>query len=152
MPDLDWVRKLCTSFPDVTEDVPWADDLCFKVRGKIFTGIALCDGRFPRMTLKSSPEAFHDLLEIEGITPAPYVGRYKWIQIANSNLLPASELESLIRRSYELVASKAPKEKAKSHTAKRKNPSAAKKKIRTKLPSKPPATSKAKSSGSHRGR
>src|SRR5580700_7343819 len=107
MPDVEWIRKLCLSFPDVTEDMPWGDDLCFKVRGKIFTGMVLSDGRFPRLTLKCAPETFHDLLEVEGISPAPYVGRYKWIQIARSNLLPAPELESLIRQSYEMVAAKA---------------------------------------------
>jgi predicted DNA-binding protein (MmcQ/YjbR family) len=113
MPDVDWIRKVCLSFPDVTEDMPWGDDLCFKIRGKIFAGVVLADGRFPRVTLKSLPERFHDLLEIEGITPAPYVGRYKWIQIASSNLLSASDLESLIRESYEMVVAKAPKSKAK---------------------------------------
>ncbi len=34
MPDVEWIRKLCLSFADVTEDMPWADDLCFKVHGK----------------------------------------------------------------------------------------------------------------------
>jgi YjbR len=67
MPDLDWIRELCLSLPDATEDEPWPDDLCFKVRGKIFTGMALSDGRFPRLTLKAAPETFHELLEIEGI-------------------------------------------------------------------------------------
>lgn len=111
MPDVDWIRELCLSFPEVTEDMPWGDDLCFKVRGKIFAGAVLSDGRFPRITLKCSPETFHELLEIEGVVPAPYVGRYNWIQIANSNVLPARELESLIRQSYELVVAKAPGKK-----------------------------------------
>lgn len=109
MPDVDWIRSLCLTFTDVTEDMPWDDDLCFKVRGKIFTGIALSDGRFPRITLKCSPETFQELLEVEGIAPAPYVGRYNWVQLSNSNVLPASELESLICQSYELVATNAPK-------------------------------------------
>ena len=109
MPDVDAIRKFCLSFPDVTEDMPWGDDLCFKVRGKIFTGLVLSDGRFPRVTLKSSPERFHELLETDSITPAPYVGRYKWIQLESSDLLSTSDLEDLIRRSYELVAAKAPK-------------------------------------------
>jgi len=113
MPDVDWIRKLCLSLPDVTEDMPWADDLCFKVRGKIFTGMVLSDGRFPRITLKCAPETFHDLLETEGISPAPYVGRYNWVTLANPNVLPSEELESLIRLSYDLVAAKAPKKKAK---------------------------------------
>jgi predicted DNA-binding protein (MmcQ/YjbR family) len=110
VPDVEWIRKLCLSFPDVTEDMPWAEDLCFKVRGKIFTGMALSDGRFPRLTLKCAPDKFHELLEIEGVSPAPYVGRYKWITLANPNVLPANELEALIRQSYELVAAKAPKQ------------------------------------------
>jgi len=112
MPGVDWIRELCLSFPEVTEDMPWGDDLCFKVRGKIFAGAVLSDGRFPRITLKCSPETFHELLEVEGIVPAPYVGRYKWIQLSHSNVLPAGELESLIRQSYELVIAKAPKQKA----------------------------------------
>jgi predicted DNA-binding protein (MmcQ/YjbR family) len=114
MPDVEWIRKLCLSFADVTEDMPWAEDLCFKVRGKIFAGMVLSDGRFPRLTLKCAPETFHELLEIEGISPAPYVGRYKWVTLANSNVLPASELENLIRQSYEMVAAKAPKQTEKS--------------------------------------
>src|SRR4029077_20198096 len=119
MPDVEWIRELCLSFPDVTEDMPWGDDLCFKVRGRIFTGMVLSDGRFPRVTLKCAPETFHELLEIEGISPAPYVGRYKWVMLANSNVLSASKLESLIRQSYELVVAKAPKRKATRQKAKR---------------------------------
>jgi len=122
MPDVEWIRKLCLSFPDVTEDMPWGDDLCFKVRGKIFAGMVLSDGRFPRITLKCAPDTFHELLEIEGISPAPYVGRYKWVMLANSNVLSANELESLIRQSYDLVVAKAPKRKAARQRAKhRKN-------------------------------
>jgi predicted DNA-binding protein (MmcQ/YjbR family) len=113
MPDIEWLLRLCRSFPDATEDMPWPDDLCFKIRGKIFTGIVLADGRFPRITLKCTPETFDQLLEIEGISPAPYVGRYKWVMLANSNVLPTNELQKLIRQSYELVAAKAPQKKTK---------------------------------------
>jgi predicted DNA-binding protein (MmcQ/YjbR family) len=119
MPDVEWIRKLCLSFPDVTEDMPWEDDLCFKVRGKIFTAMVLSDGRFPRLTLKCAPETFHKLLEIEGISPAPYVGRYQWVMLDNSSVLSSHELESLIRQSYSLVAAKAPKPKASRRTKRR---------------------------------
>ncbi len=122
MPNVDWIRKLCLSFADVTEDMPWGDDLCFKVRGKIFTGMVLSDGRFPRITLKCAPEKFHELLETEGVSPAPYFGRYKWVTLANSNVLPSDELEALIRQSYELVAAKAPKKKAARKKAPQKRP------------------------------
>ncbi|MFZ0479483.1 MAG: MmcQ/YjbR family DNA-binding protein [Terriglobales bacterium] len=119
MPDLDSIRSLCRSFPGVTEDMPWPDDLCFKVGGKIFVSMVLSDGRYPRITLKASPEAFHDLLEIEGIAPAAYVGRYKWVTLANCNVVPARELEDLIRQSYALVSAKAPKKKVPSRKKKK---------------------------------
>jgi len=119
MPDIDWIREFCLSLPGVREDMPWDDDLCFKIRGKIFAGLALSDGRFPRVTLKCDADKFHELLEIPGISPAPYVGRYKWIQVAHSDLLPARELEQLIRRSYEMVAAKPSKKKGKAKRSQR---------------------------------
>ena len=109
MPDVDWIRDLCLSLPDAAENIQWGDDLCFKVRGKIFTTVVLSDGRFPRLCFKCNPEKFDQLLEIEGISPAPYVGRYKWVLLANTNVLPVSELETLIRESYALVGAKAPR-------------------------------------------
>jgi predicted DNA-binding protein (MmcQ/YjbR family) len=39
--------------------------------------------------------------------------------LANSNVLPSSELEALIRQSYDLVAAKAPKPKASRKTKRR---------------------------------
>jgi predicted DNA-binding protein (MmcQ/YjbR family) len=119
MPDVDWIRALCLSLPEATENMQWGDDLCFKVRGKIFTTVVLSDGRFPRLCFKCTPEKFNELLEVEGITPAPYVGRYKWVSLANSRVLPADELEPLIRQSYEMVAAGAPKKKSTKKQAKK---------------------------------
>jgi predicted DNA-binding protein (MmcQ/YjbR family) len=118
MPDADSLRKLCLSFPDATEKLQWGENLCFKVRGKIFAIVDLSEGSLAPVTLKSAPERFHDLLEIEGISPAPYVGRYKWIFLEHSNVVPSDELENLIRQSYDLVVARAPKKK----TAKKKTP------------------------------
>jgi predicted DNA-binding protein (MmcQ/YjbR family) len=89
------------------------------VRGKIFAIVDLSQGKLTPITFKCTPEQFHELLEIEGISQAPYVGRYKWILLENSNVLPSTELETLIRQSYDLVVAKAPKKKA----TRRKTPS-----------------------------
>ena len=112
MPDVEWIRKLCLSLPDTTENIQWDEDLCFKVRGKLFTIVDLSQGNRAPVCLKCTPEKFDELLEVEGISQAPYVGRYKWILLANSNILPDAELEALIRQSYDLVVAKAPKKKA----------------------------------------
>ena len=114
VPDVDWIRELCLSLPEATENIQWGEDLCFKVRGKIFTTVVLSDGKFPRLCFKCTPEKFDELLEIEGISIAPYVGRYKWVLLASSNVLPTRELEALIRNSYEMVAAKSPKKRKKS--------------------------------------
>ena len=112
MPGVEWMRKLCLSLPDATENIQWDEDLCFKVRGKLFTIVDLSQGNLAPVCFKCTPEKFDELLEIEGISQAPYVGRYKWVLLANSNVLPSSELEALIRQSYDLVVAKAPKKKA----------------------------------------
>jgi len=119
MPDASWLRELCLSFPDATEKLQWGENLCFKVRGKIFAIVDLSEGSLAPVTLKSAPEQFHDLLEMEGISPAPYVGRYKWILLENSNVVSSDELEALVRQSYDLVVAKAPKKKSKQTKAPR---------------------------------
>jgi predicted DNA-binding protein (MmcQ/YjbR family) len=111
MPDIEWIRKLCLSFPDTTENIQWEDALCFKVRGKLFTIVTLSQGNLAPVCLKCTPERFEELLEIEGASPAPYVGRYKWILLESCNVLPSDELKALIRQSYDLVVAKSPKKK-----------------------------------------
>jgi len=83
------------------------NDLCFCVGAKLFcvTGVDSSDSG---MSLKCSPEKFNELIEREGIGPAAYVGRYKWVHIANLDAVTPEELNSLIRKSYELVFDKLP--------------------------------------------
>jgi|SRR5580698_9556265 predicted DNA-binding protein (MmcQ/YjbR family) len=115
--NIDSLRKYCLSFPQATENLQWGDDLCFKVGGKLFTIVSL-EAVPQGLCFKCTPEKFAELCEQEGIRPAPYVGRYKWVYLDRLNVLPDSELRDLIRQSYEMVASKVkakktPKPKAK---------------------------------------
>jgi predicted DNA-binding protein (MmcQ/YjbR family) len=106
--NVDQLREYCMGFPEATENVQWGDDLCFKVRGKIFaiTGLAA----FPhKVCCKCTPETFAELTERPDIRPAPYVGRYKWVLLDGLNAVRGDELRELIRQSYEMVAAKAPK-------------------------------------------
>jgi len=112
VPDIDWIRKLCLSLPETTENMQWGEALCFKVRGKLFAVADLSQGKLAPLTFKCTPEKFHELLEIEGIAAAPYVGRYKWVRLTSASALGAEELEDLIQQSYELVVANAPKKKA----------------------------------------
>ncbi len=120
MPDVEWIRELCRSLDDVSENLQWGETLCFKLHGKLFTLVDLSQGKLAPVILKSAPEKFSELVEIDGISPAPYVGRYKWIRLANSDVLPAAKLETLIRESYHLVAKNAHKKNAPKKNAQKK--------------------------------
>ena len=104
--NVDTIRKLCLSLPDATENLQWEDELCFKVRGKIFAMVGLSSVP-QRLVFKSDPEAFQELLEHEGVVPAPYVGRYKWLMLENLDVLSKPEIDRCIKKSYAMVAAKA---------------------------------------------
>ena len=106
--NVDELRKYCLSFPNTTEKLQWGDALCFKIRGKMFAVMGLDDVRF---TFKCTPESFAELIEREDIRPAPFVGRYNWVMLDRLDTLGRSELEDLVRQSYEMVAAKAPTRK-----------------------------------------
>jgi predicted DNA-binding protein (MmcQ/YjbR family) len=103
--NVDSVRAYCLSFPQASENLQWGEDLCFKVAGKIFAVLSL-DSVPPGLCFKCTPEKFAELCEREGISPAPYVGRYKWVLLESLGVLRDAELEALIRQSYEMVAAK----------------------------------------------
>ena len=111
------LRAYCLSFPEATEKLQWGDDLCFKVGGKMFTVAALGVDSNPRFCFKCTAESFAELIEREGIAPAPYVGRYQWVGLESLETLPARELKELIAVSYELVTAKLPKKRARKKAA-----------------------------------
>jgi predicted DNA-binding protein (MmcQ/YjbR family) len=116
---IDAIRKYCLGFPEATENLQWADDLCFKVRGKIFATVALT--AVPqKLCFKCAPVTFAELVEREDIHPAPYVGRYKWVILDRLDALRHEELEDLIRQSYDMVAAKAPRVRARKSSPVRK--------------------------------
>jgi len=105
------LRQYCLDFPDATENLQWGDDLCFKIRGKIFATVSLT--AVPqKLCFKCTPETFAALIEREDIAPAPYVGRYKWVLLDRLDALSSDELTEFIRASYEMVAAHAPKSRS----------------------------------------
>lgn len=103
--NIDQLRKLCLSFPGSTEQIQWGDNLVFKVAGKMFAVTPLEPARL-WITLKADPEEFGELTERPGIIPAPYLARAKWIAIETATTLSMTEVEVLLRKSYDLVVAK----------------------------------------------
>lgn len=101
------LRELCLSFKGATEEVKWENDLCFCVGEKMFVTTAL-EGPF-RASFKVSPEDFDEYVARPGIRPAPYLGRYHWVQVESPQALTAEEWTRSASHSYALVVSKLPK-------------------------------------------
>lgn len=113
--NIEQLRKFCLSLPGATEDIKWGSDLCFCVGEKMFcvTGADSMTG----MSLKCTPEKFEELIERDGIDPAAYVGRYKWVHISDLDAVTPAELKELIKTSYQLVFDKLPPKIKKGITA-----------------------------------
>ena len=106
--NIDQLRKLCLSFPGVTEQMQWGDNLLFKVGGRMFAITSLEPAKV-WISLKASPENFAELTERPGVIPAPYLARAKWISLESADALPDAEISQLVRESYELVLAKLPR-------------------------------------------
>jgi len=117
--DVERLRAFLLTLPHAVETRQWGNNLVFwvgdkAIGGKMFALINLDDPgpRLARTDLSfaTDPERFHQLLEIEGIIPAPYLARAKWIAIQslNANTLTRAELEELLREANALTFAKLP--------------------------------------------
>lgn len=103
---IDIVRAVTAKLPGVTEDIKWEHDLCFCIRGKLFFVMPV-EGK-ESASFKVPDEAFEELCTREGIIPAPYMARNKWIHVNSPKVFSKKEWEYYIRQSYQLVAVKLP--------------------------------------------
>ena len=103
--DLESIRRFCKSLPHVEEDVKWGHDLCFLIGGKMFCVLNLEPARGDKsmVAIKSTPEEFAELVEREGVIPAPYMARNHWVSLEEYSALPWRELQERIAQSYALV-------------------------------------------------
>ncbi len=101
------LQHIANKFPGVTYDIKWEDHLCFNVGGKMFL-ITSPDSVPHNASLKVAVEDFEQLTQIEGIIPAPYLARYKWIQLDDINRFSKKEWEKYLPIAYHLIFDKLP--------------------------------------------
>ncbi len=107
--EIEFIQKYCKTFPGVSEEVQWENCLLIKVCGKIFVLFNFHPSPQFRIALKTTPEKFCELTEIDGVSQAPNFAKNHWIGIKDKNGLKISELKNLINESYQLVFEKLPK-------------------------------------------
>jgi predicted DNA-binding protein (MmcQ/YjbR family) len=101
---LEELQLYCESFPAVTTDIKWENNLCFSVGAKMFCMIAL-DESF-RVSFKVSDDVFDELAAREGCMEAPYLSRARWISVVDPGKLRPKEWEHFLHQSYTLVKSR----------------------------------------------
>jgi predicted DNA-binding protein (MmcQ/YjbR family) len=112
--DAESTRAFLLSLPFVKETLQWGNNLVFwvgdkAIGGKMFALINLDgDGRAV-MSFAAGPEGCAELLEINGIFPAPYLARAHWVALERWDVLRRTELEVRLRSAREIVEAKLPK-------------------------------------------
>lgn len=105
-------RAACLALPGATEQMQWEVDAVFKVGGKMFA-VACTDFRkYPeakKCSFKCDDETFAELVERDGVVPAPYLARAKWIALDDWAALDDREILTLIARAHALVVAGLPK-------------------------------------------
>src|ERR1017187_6762988 len=107
--DIESIRNICKGLPSVTEDIKWGNDLCFMIGGKMFC-VTPMDTPL-KVSIKVTDEEFGEMTNLQGIIPAPYSARHKWILIENVEVLSKIKWEHYINQSYNLIKSKLSKKK-----------------------------------------
>ena len=112
--DNERVRALCMALPHVTETVNWGHHLVYwagdrDIGGKMFAMTDLDGTGTGVLWFHAGPERFHELLETDGVIPAPYMARAYWVTIERWDALRPREYEDELRRAHGLIYAKLPK-------------------------------------------
>ena len=112
--DNERIRALCLALPHVKEKIGWGHHLVYwvgdrDIGGKMFALTHLDGTGTGVLWFHAGEERFHELLEIEGIIPAPYMARAFWVTLERWDVLRPREVEEDLRRAHALVFEKLPK-------------------------------------------
>ena len=112
--DAERLRAFLLKLPHVEETMQWGENLVFwagdkAIGGKMFAVVDLDGTGKGVLSFAAGADRFNELLENEGVIPAPYLARAFWVCVESWDAIPQRELEALLTRAYELVFAKLPK-------------------------------------------
>jgi predicted DNA-binding protein (MmcQ/YjbR family) len=103
------LHAFIATLPGAVLSIQWGSDHVYKIGGKMFAAMGPPDGKSRSLSFKTSDESFEILTRLDGVIPAPYLARAKWVQLDKPQRLPAKELKAYLSRAHALVASSLPK-------------------------------------------
>ena len=112
--DLDRARTFLLKLPHVVETQQWGDNFVYwvgdkAIGGKMFALIDFGSGVSKGvMSFSAGPERFAELVEREGLYPAPYMARIHWVAADNWGVLRNAEWEELFAAAHAITHAKLP--------------------------------------------
>lgn len=109
--DAEQVREFLLQLPHVEETMQWGANLVFwvgdkAIGGKMFALANLDEDGKAVLSFHAGAERYVELLENEGVIPAPYMARIYWVALERWDALPHRELLNLLAHARELVYAK----------------------------------------------
>ncbi len=109
--DAERARAFLLSLPHVEETQQWGDNLVFwvgdkAIGGKMFALLNLDAGDHGVVSYAAGLERFAELLELEGIKPAPYMARIFWVAAERWSVLRDAQWQQEWRAAHELTLGK----------------------------------------------
>jgi predicted DNA-binding protein (MmcQ/YjbR family) len=112
--DAERAREYLLRLPHVAETMQWGANLVFwvgdkAIGGKMFAVLNLDEDQKAVLSFAAGPERYAELLETEGVFPAPYLARAHWVSLRHWGVLRGSELEGQLKHAHDLIYNKLPK-------------------------------------------
>jgi len=112
--DAERVRKFLLTLPHVVETMQWGDNLVFwvgdkAIGGKMFALVNLDGTEHGVISYAAGAERFAELVEREGVVPAPYFARIFWVAVERWGVLRDREWEAELAAAHGMTLAKLPK-------------------------------------------
>jgi predicted DNA-binding protein (MmcQ/YjbR family) len=111
--DAEHIRSYLLGLPHTVETMQWGNNLVFwvgdkAIGGKMFALVNLDGEGKAIISYAAGPERYAELLEIEGIIPAPYMARIYWVAVERWNVFRTSEWEKELSAAHAITFNKLP--------------------------------------------
>jgi predicted DNA-binding protein (MmcQ/YjbR family) len=112
--DVERARAYLLSLPHVVETMQWGDNLVFwvgdkAIGGKMFALLNLDASQHGVISYSAGPERFAELVEIEGLYPAPYMARIHWVAAERWSVMRDAAWQDELRSAHAITLGKLPK-------------------------------------------
>jgi predicted DNA-binding protein (MmcQ/YjbR family) len=111
--DVERIRAYLLTLPHAVETMQWGANLVFwvgdkTIGGKMFALVNLDGDGSAVISYSAGPERYSELLETDGILPAPYMARIYWVAVERWNVFRTPEWERELGAAHALTFAKLP--------------------------------------------